>query len=63
MYKQYGGIVLDEDEGAHILKALGNKKVCWCTKLSHVVAMLMPTLQAVFLQVPITPAHPEKGSY
>ncbi|KAI0748337.1 class II aldolase/adducin N-terminal [Daedaleopsis nitida] len=26
VYKQYGGVVLDEQEGAHIVKALGNKK-------------------------------------
>lgn len=27
MYSQYGGVVLDEEEGDHIVKALGNKKV------------------------------------
>lgn len=31
MYSQYGGVVLDEEEGDHIVKALGNKKVRPCT--------------------------------
>ncbi|RPD66344.1 class II aldolase/adducin domain-containing protein [Lentinus tigrinus ALCF2SS1-7] len=26
VYRQYGGVVLDEEEGAHIVKALGSKK-------------------------------------
>lgn len=26
VYRQYGGVVMDEEEGAHIVKALGNKK-------------------------------------
>lgn len=32
MYNQYGGVVLDEEEGAHIAKTLGDKKVS-CTEL------------------------------
>ena len=27
VYRQYGGVVLDEEEGQHIVQALGNKKV------------------------------------
>ena len=34
VYKQFGGVVLDEQEGQHIVKAMGNKKVRLCLSLT-----------------------------
>ncbi len=53
MYSQYGGVVLDEEEGDHIVKALGNKKVRPHT-LSRANSTVLIHLQAVILQVRVT---------
>ncbi|KAL7283567.1 hypothetical protein ACG7TL_003002 [Trametes sanguinea] len=39
VYDQYGGVVLDEEEGAHIVKALGNKK-------NHGILVASDTIEA-----------------
>ena len=38
MYKQYKGVVLDEEEGKNIVLALGSKKVCFLQNHGLLVA-------------------------